>query len=56
MPEYAKLYAKLVAAASDAIDLLQEIPGAEPAIHRLQNALYEAEEQYIRESEGEKTP
>lgn len=47
MPDYPKMYAIVVAAASDALDKLPETPENEPARALLQQALYAAEEMYI---------
>jgi len=47
------MYATMVAAASESIDLLKNVSGAEPAIDCLQKALYKAEKRYIRDVKWE---
>lgn len=51
---YPKMYALLCGAVSDAIDELQNVPGAEMVAQRLENALRQAEECYIGEEDERK--
>lgn len=53
MPDYKKMYAILCAAASEAIDMLPDIPATEAARQTLQAALSEAEELYLRQTDAE---
>ena len=55
MPDYKRMYAILCAAASEALDLLPELPMNAEGRALLQNALLAAEEVYITE-DGEKIP
>lgn len=55
MPDYAKMYALMVAAASEALDMLPDTQANAAARDKLQNALYAAEEMYISEKAGPKT-
>ena len=50
---YKEMYSILCSAASQAIDLLQEVDDSAVAVSVLQKALWDAEEIYI--SEGEKS-
>lgn len=47
MVEYEKLYARLCGAVDDVLDALGTIPEARHIRQRLQEALLEAEEQYL---------
>lgn len=50
MPDYQKMYYILCSAASEAIDLMADIPANLPARQTLLAALDEAEELYINDS------
>lgn len=49
MPDYQKMYAIVCAAASDAVDALEQEDGADLAKNILLRALEQAEELYIRD-------
>ncbi len=51
MPDYQQMYAVLCAAASEALDLLPDCRENQAGRQRLQEALWQAEEQYLRETE-----
>ena len=51
MPDYAKMYALLVQAASAALDALPDTKGNADGRDILQSALYAAEEMYITEGD-----
>ena len=53
MPDYAKMYALMVRAASAALDLLPDTEKNADSRDILQTALYRAEEMYIAEGESE---
>ncbi len=53
MPDYAKMYALLCGAMSDAIDALEPTPKNIPVIERMTAALEAAEEMYIQSAKGE---
>lgn len=55
MPDYAKMYALMVAAASEALDMLPDTQANAAARDKLQNALYAVEEMYISENSGHET-
>ena len=52
MPDYKRMYAILCAAASEALDLLPELPVNNAARKHLQEALLEAEEIYVGAEEA----
>lgn len=56
MPDYPKMYATVVSAASDALDKLPEIPENAEARALLQQALFTAEEMYIAAADGPSAP
>ena len=49
MPDYKQMYAILCAAASEALDLLPDLPVNAAGREQLQEALLEAEEVYVGE-------
>ena len=53
MPDYKRMYAILCAAASEALDLLPELPENAEGRALLQKALLEAEDIYITDGEEE---
>ena len=52
MPDYKRMYAILCAAASEALDLLPDLPFNREGRELLQKALLEAEEIYIGDQGG----
>ena len=48
MADYKKMYAVLCGAIDDVIEPLRQIPLARPVLNKLQSALLEAEEIYIK--------
>ena len=50
---YQKMYAILCGAMSDAIDLLEPLVGTQQAIALMQDALDQAEELYLSETDGD---
>ena len=53
MPDYKKMYAIMCAAASEALDALQETAENTAGRELLQQALYEAEELYVSAEDEE---